>query len=253
MIGDTARQYRARFYSAYAELKQRSSLQQVRDENAAREPYIRKLVSRFLPRDRAARILDLGCGAGALLSLLASEGYHDLAGVDTSPDQVDLAHQMGLQWVVRADLLDFLATTPNQSFDVVIAFDVLEHFSKDEVLQILFEVRRVLRASGILILHVPNAAAIFSGRVYWSDFTHETAFTADSLRQVMAATGFSRLQCFEDRPVVHGGRSAVRAIVWYLFRSVFRLIYVAETGDAGGDIILSQNLLAIAHNDRSHS
>jgi hypothetical protein len=54
------------------------------------------------------------------------------------------------------------------------------------------------------------------------------------------------LHCFEDTPVVHGAKSALRWALWKSFRGLLRLYIAAETGDASNAHIFSQNVLAVA-------
>jgi len=167
-------------------------------------------------------------------------------GVETSPDQIEFARQSGVNSVVSGDLLPFLRDSASEVFDVVVVFDVIEHFCKDEVLEIMDQAHRVLRLGGRLIVHAPNAEGIFGSRIFWSDFTHEMAFTREGLRQLACASGFSSLEFSEDLPVVHGVKSLIRRVLWAGLRSIFRLAYMAETGDTGAGLILTQNLLAVA-------
>ncbi len=67
-----------------------------------------------------------------------------------------------------------------------------------------------------------------------------------SISQMLFSSGFSKVQCFEDAPVPHGLKSAVRWMVWKVIRSLLRLYLAAETGDTARNAIFSQNLLAIA-------
>ena len=80
--------------------------------------------------------------------------------------------------------------------------------------------------------------------LFW-DFTHELAFTRTSLAQLLLSSGFSKVSCFEDQPVVHGIKSAARWMLWKVFRNLLRLYVAAETGDSGRDAVFSQNLLAV--------
>ncbi len=237
--------YRTRLYESYLTTHVRSGGIHVREDLGRRRPYLRKLVHDWLPRDRAVRILDLGCGYGALLGVLRESGYRNATGVDTSYEQVEAARDLGLDCVEQGDLVAYLNRARDASWDVIVAFDVLEHFREDELLEIADELYRVLAPTGRLILHLPNAEAIFSGAVCFGDLTHARAFTRRSVAQLMRAAGFERVVCVEDRPVVHGVSSAARYVLWTLCRSVFRMIYLAETGDVGREIVLSQNLLAV--------
>lgn len=191
-------------------------------------------------------MLDLGCGHGALLHFAREAGYTSLQGVDGSSQQVEAARRLGIAGVEEGDLRAVLSAQPDVSLDVVVAYDVIEHFTRDELLPFVDEVRRVLKAGGRWIIHVPNAESPFFGAVRYGDLTHEMAFTRNSLAQLLLASGFSEVSCFEDEPVVHGGKSALRWMLWKGIRSLLRLYVAVEAGDAGGAQIFSRNLLAVA-------
>jgi SAM-dependent methyltransferase len=142
--------------------------------------------------------------------------------------------------------MEFLRALPDDSQDVVIAFDVIEHFTRSELLPFTDEVRRVLRKDGRWLIHAPNGESPFIGRIFHGDFTHEQAFTQNSLKQLLFASQFSSVQCFEDLPIAHGLKSGVRRVLWKAIRSVLRFCIVAETGDAATSHILSQNFLTVA-------
>jgi len=245
-MSEARKEYRSAFYQNYARLKRLTSVEQLKRESALHEPYLSWFIQRFLPQNRNSRILDLGCGAGSFLWLLQRLGYSQLAGVETSPDQVRFARELGLDCITDGDLLEFLRESATEFYDCIVAFDVLEHFAKDEIIDILDQVLRVLRPGGALVVHVPNAGGIFPARIFWSDFTHETAFTREGLRQLFTATGFASLECAEDKPIVHGVKSMIRRALWECFRAFFRLVYMSETGDGGSGIVLTQNIVAAA-------
>ena len=238
-----------RLYRRYATLLGRvpsTSVLAAEEYFRGRAPYLRQVVRRHLGEKRAARIVDLGCGDGALLHFAREAGFSNLSGVDGSEEQVELAHRLGITCVQHGALETFLADAPSESVDVVIAFDVLEHLSKSQALDFLEATRRVLRPGGRLLIHVPNAASPFFGHVRYGDFTHQLAFTKESLRQVLQGSGFQTVRCFEDAPVVHGAVSAARFVLWRAVRLALRVAIAAETGDIGRNAVLSQNLLAVA-------
>jgi 2-polyprenyl-3-methyl-5-hydroxy-6-metoxy-1,4-benzoquinol methylase len=240
------RAYRERLYQHYRDLGGPPDVEQARRELASRAPYLRGLARLVMSEPRSARVLDVGCGYGAFLLALREAGFASVEGIDASAQQVELAKRLGLDCVRQDDALDALRGAPDGSWDVIAALDLLEHLTKDEALAFVDEAHRVLSPGGRLLLHVPNGEAIFAGAVYFGDLTHEIAFTRRSLRQLLGAAGFTRLSVFEDAPVVHGLSSALRYVLWRVVRSAFRVIYVAETGDTSRDLVLSQNLLAIA-------
>jgi SAM-dependent methyltransferase len=192
------------------------------------------------------QILDVGCGDGTFLLGLKHCGYSNVVGIDFSAEQVLAAREMGFE-VMQQDVLEGLPSMPSATFDVIIAFDVLEHFDREDGLQLTREVARLLRPQGRFILHVPNAEGIFSGAVRFGDLTHEAAFTRHSVRQLLRSAGFQRIDVFEDRPPIHGVVSFARWCIWMAARTIAALVYAAETGDWRP--ILSQNLLAVARRE----
>src|SRR5262249_23225870 len=154
-------------------------------------------------------------------------GYRRAEGVDVSPEQVSLAHRLGLPNVLQGDILDFVSRL-RAELDVVLLIDVLEHIDKQGTLDLLDAIREALRPGGTLVIHVPNAEGIFGMRVRYGDFTHETAYTAQSMAQVLRVCGFEHIQTFEERPIVHGVKSLVRNWLWRLLTLRERLLLLAE-------------------------
>lgn len=162
------------------------------------------LLRKHIGSDTNLVIQDLGCGNGEYLYHLAKWGYAQSSGVEISGEQVALGQRFGVKNIIQADILTHLKRSPDQSVDVFLLIDVLEHFQRDEMLEVLDECYRVLKAGGNIILHVPNAEGIFGARVRYGDLTHEWAFTADSVRQLMYTCGFSVVRCYENRPLGRG-------------------------------------------------
>ena len=227
------------------------------------EHYVRKFVDEYLPPDKEASVLDLGCGNGVLVYFARQAGYRNVKGVDASASQVRSAREMGIDgieerevsalgyaWKISGkggrDVFSALAERPEGSEDTIIAFDLLEHFDKAESLAFCDEVARVLKKGGKLILHVPNGESPFVGRTRYGDITHEQAFTWFSIEQLLRAAGFSTVSCYEDHIAVHGLKSGVRSLLWGLTRRVLRFVVAVETGDGGSAAIFTQNLIAVA-------
>ena len=112
------------------------------------------------------RVLDIGCGRGEILRHCAGLGA-DAFGIDYAPVAVDLAKQLlagsdpaapvpaAKLGIAQSDAktLPF----PDQAFDRVLMFDVVEHLYPWELDKCLAEVRRVLKPGGAFIAHTaPN-------------------------------------------------------------------------------------------------
>lgn len=214
-----------------------------------RLPYLQQVIRRHFPTDRNAVILELGCGHGAFLYAMNQAGYKRARGVDWAAEQVRAASALGIAGVEHGDVMSALAATTTGSVDVVVTFDLLEHFTKIEVVHLVDEIYRVLRPGGRWIIHMPNAEGPFGARIRYGDFTHELAFTRLSIAQLLKASGFASVQCYEDEPVPHGLKSAARLVLWKLIRAGLLFYIAVETGACDRGAVFSQNLLAVVDRD----
>ena len=145
-------------------------------------------VVKFTGRN-AGRVLDIGCGTGDRLDVWRSKGF-EAYGVETSPS-ADYARDHLKLNVVRGDL--FLAGFPDQFFDLVMLYNVLEHtHSPGAVCQ---DVRRILKKDGCLIIQVPNKDSL-QGKIFgkrWAAFDVPRDlyyFNIKTLRNLLEEIGF---------------------------------------------------------------
>lgn len=115
-----------------------------------RRVLFRRLLERHAP-DRAARVLDVGTSTGTNLRLLVEMGYRDVTGLDPSEDAIRFCAGKGLPPVRQGSITEMPFEA--DSFDVVLATDVVEHV--DEDLLAVAEVARVLRPGGTVLFTVP--------------------------------------------------------------------------------------------------
>jgi 2-polyprenyl-3-methyl-5-hydroxy-6-metoxy-1,4-benzoquinol methylase len=198
----------------------------------------------LLPLPSAGPVIDIGCGQGELVRLLLADGY-DAEGVDVSPEQVAVAHAAGLNRVRRGDYRHMLMERQSQ-LAAVTATDVLEHLTKDEVLDTFDRVIEALAPGGVLVARVPNAVSPLGGHVRYGDFTHESSYTARSVRQLAAAAGFRSVAVQPCPPVAHGLMSAARVVAWKPVSGLFKIALAAETGVLRGHVV-TQNLRFVAY------
>jgi 2-polyprenyl-3-methyl-5-hydroxy-6-metoxy-1,4-benzoquinol methylase len=228
---------RARLYEAYA------SQHAGRGGGEAAALIYRRDIRPVLPPPRAGSVLDIGCGQGELVRLLLADGY-DAQGIDISQEQVSLARAAGLGQVQQGDYRDVLATWAGQ-LAAVTANDLLEHLTKQEVLETFDQVAAALVPGGTFVARVPNAGSPFGGRIRYGDFTHESSYTARSVRQLAAAAGFGPVTVLPCPPVAHGLVSAIRVVTWKLISACYKIALGAETGVVQGHIV-TQNLVFVA-------
>lgn len=122
-----------------------------------------RLLSQMVPR--GARVLDLGCGDGTMLDLLARERGCTGYGIELDDANVLACVRRGVN-VIQRNLEDGLDLFDDQAFDVVLQLDTLQHLRNAETM--LRETVRVGRA-GIVAFpnfaHWPNRVSVLRGRM----------------------------------------------------------------------------------------
>ncbi|HEX8903551.1 MAG TPA: class I SAM-dependent methyltransferase, partial [Longimicrobiaceae bacterium] len=140
-----ARGYRGEIYASYVSDGASSHFTHTPDEYAAQAAALRARVGEWLPADRSAPVLDIGCGSGYFLHLLDELGYTDVTGVDVSPEQVEIARKnCPRATVLLGDARELLKANPGR-FQLITGFDFVEHFGKDELFPLLDVVVAALR------------------------------------------------------------------------------------------------------------
>lgn len=110
---------------------------------------IEKELERQIGDKRPLKILNIGCGTGGTIRTL--EKFGQVVNVDVSDEAIKFMAKHGFDNIIKVDGIDLPFDTA--SFDLVCAFDVLEHIDRDT--DALREWKRVLKPGGKLVLTVP--------------------------------------------------------------------------------------------------
>ncbi len=150
--------------------------------------------------DGRAPVLDVGCGRGELLALLASAGI-DAEGVDGDPGMVARCRERGLR-ATLGDANEHLEGVAEQSLGAIFSAQVIEHLPYGELQRLLSLSLRKLRPGGLLIAETVNPHRIASLKTFWVDLTHQhPIFPEVALALCMIAgfeTGYAFTPGFED-------------------------------------------------------
>lgn len=198
----------------------------------------------LLPTDKTISILDLGCGIGSLLGTMKDHNYSNIKGIDVSEEQVHVAHSFGITEVSCMDILDFFATN-HQSFDVICGMDIIEHFTKDELVDLLLMLKSRLKQNGIVIFRTPNADAPFSSIYAFGDFTHENLMNANSAKQLMMATGFQNIKISSSYIIANSTiKEMIRTVLWNLICFRYKIILFAS-GRSSKEVLFTPNMIIL--------
>lgn len=164
--------------------------------------YIVPTVIKILKDFKNLRILELGCGNGYFCNVLTEMG-HKVVGVDVSGTGIEIANKSfpGIRFI-KSDVYDLL-TNPildGESFDVVIAIEVIEHLRYPR--EFIKVAKKYLKREGLLLISTPyhgylkNLAISLLNKwdnhfsVSW-DVGHIKFFSVSTLRKMLVREGFN--------------------------------------------------------------
>jgi SAM-dependent methyltransferase len=148
----------------------------------ARRDILAELIRRKVPLPAQPRILEVGCGTGHNLPMLAQFGRVDAVEIDPLARAI-AASRLG-HAVHDAPLPD-LAGVPPRAYDLVALLDVLEHVEADR--DALVSIAARLKPNGRILLTVPAHPWMWSAHDVANH--HKRRYTKRSLRAVVAAAG----------------------------------------------------------------
>ncbi len=122
---------------------------------------------------RGKRVLEIGFGNGSFLAWAKSEGA-EISGLEINPDMLAAAALHGYA-ARNASLAELVAE--GARYDLIVAFDVIEHWDTDELIANFRHIAALLTDGGTFLARFPNGHSPF-GRVYQhGDFTHKSVIS----------------------------------------------------------------------------
>jgi len=149
---------------------------------AARQKILWNFISQNLSLTQKSKVLDVGCGTGAILDTFTK--HFEAYGQDVSEQAVDFCKQRGLQNVFRG-YLNELPSHLNE-FDLVTAFDVVEHIEDD--FGVLKQMHSLLKTNGNVLITVPAFQMLWGAHDVVTH--HKRRYVKATLRAVMEKAGF---------------------------------------------------------------
>jgi O-antigen chain-terminating methyltransferase len=132
--------------------------------------------------------LDIGCGRGIFLELLAAAGIQAV-GIDHSEEALAVCQQKGFS--VRCEDAGTYLNGELGQFGGIFCSHVIEHMGYEDALKFLGQCYGALRPRGVLLLVTPNPEdLIIMSEIFWLDPTHVRPYPKLLLERMLSAVGF---------------------------------------------------------------
>jgi len=118
-------------------------------------------------------VLDIGCGNGWLTHYVSKKAY---TGITYSKSEVKNLQKNGYRAIIlniEKDKLPF----KDETFDCVFASHIIEHIEKKELINLMNEIKRVLKKNGVIILTTPTEYSFG----FYAEWTHVRPYNHGSL------------------------------------------------------------------------
>jgi cyclopropane fatty-acyl-phospholipid synthase-like methyltransferase len=139
-----------------------------------KEPFNKRridiVLGRLDPRPQEM-MLDIGCGVGTFVFHCAKKGAHCF-GLDYSRESLKMAQGLVARFVIAGSTHFVLGEAmrlpfADRSFDKITAVDFIEHIYLDQKDSLLYEMSRVLKDDGLMVVFTPNKIREDIGETYW--------------------------------------------------------------------------------------
>jgi SAM-dependent methyltransferase len=188
--------------------------------------YYERNFGQFLPQDRGAAILDIGCGQGDFVRYLHDIGYRCITAIDS--DNQAVAALAGLNGVTARQraIGNSLPADLAGPWDLIIAKQMIYYLDRREAAQFVRSLSASLAPDGRLIVEIFNGSLLSSRFTEQKDPGILTAYTELGLRRLLEGNGLKVEQMFGAKT----GSGMLYRLLRSLWFGLYRGVLVLERG-----------------------
>ena len=134
-------------------------------------------------------IVDVGCGRGEMLELLAQAGL-DATGIDIDAAMIARCTDAGVR-ASQADAVEYLEALPPKSLGAIFSAQVIEHLPWAQLSAFLRAAHNALRPDGLFIAETVNPHCLQALKAFWLDPTHQHPIFPESCLAHCQQAGFT--------------------------------------------------------------
>ncbi len=163
------------------------------------ESEIKENLRQYLPYFTHGPILDIGCGRGEFLSLLAEKNI-EAKGIDIYPDFVFYCQGKGLD-VIKNDAVSYLEGLEDNTLGGIFLGQVIEHLKEAYLMRLLALSYRKLKPGACFIAETPNPTMLSTlSNSFYLDMSHERPVHPETMRFLMGYYGFNAVDIVFSKP-----------------------------------------------------
>ncbi|BDT66248.1 hypothetical protein os1_04070 [Comamonadaceae bacterium OS-1] len=202
--------------------------------------FVAELAAAGIAVDAGIRVLDIGFGNGSFVGWCRSLGATP-HGTEVNPRLVERARSQG--FTCAADLRQLQQHAGGAPYDLITAFDVLEHIDRAALVSFVAQIRSLCHPNTTVLLRFPNGDNPFALPLQNGDVTHLTAIGQTMVHQVAALAGFEVLHIGAPaQPQRHLGLKRALIALGLPLRSVIGL-GIRHLFMGGAPVLFCANLL----------
>lgn len=176
------------FYHDFEE-KFRGSQDDIRERLRVYVPKVKQ----YLEDWSHGTFVDVGSGRGEWLDILRENGASDYVGIDLNVRQNAICAEKGHP-VLQMDCIEYLASLPENSVDLVTGFQIIEHLCMSDLMALLKESYRVLKKRGMILFETQNPHNIIVGATsFYTDPSHKRPLEPNMVVFLAESCGYSNV------------------------------------------------------------
>ena len=205
--------------------------------------YSAELKRQGLISSKDLHVLDIGFGNGSFLGWCRHRGWQ-CDGVEINERLIERARDHG--YIVKNSINHFIRHAQRRPYDLITAFDVLEHIDRESQVTFLTSLQSICTQRTLVMLRFPNGDNPFSLPIQNGDVTHQTAIGQMMLRHIVQLAGFEIVSLGGPSQPMQGvsifrriGIAAGKPLRWTI-GTIIRHLFMG-----GASITFSSNLFAV--------
>ena len=200
----------------------------------------------ILPKNKNARILDIGFGTGWFMAACLKMGYNNIYGADffgkeKTKNILESCDSIKDVFNIDENIADFLCEI-DMKFDFIHMSHVIEHIPKYSLLYLVDTLYKSLEKEGTLFLRTPNMEGPAANSSYYVTLTHEYGFSPRNIRSLLYISGFEEIQFHRFNK-----NRSIKQLIGHALRKPFllnskiknRLFGVGNDESYDGELIIS--------------